>query len=71
MQNRMTMSRTIKLFRLPDETKTPGFRRLKESDCPAVKRLLDDYLQRFKVANQFSLEEIHHWSSHSFTHALY
>jgi len=55
------MARTIKLYRLPEEPKTPGFRELKKEDCEQVKTLLENYLMKFKVAAQFTLEDIEHW----------
>jgi len=30
------------LYRLPDQPKTPGFRQLKEADCPQVAKLLNN-----------------------------
>jgi glycylpeptide N-tetradecanoyltransferase len=38
----MTMQRTIKLYRLPDNTKVPGFRKLTEADCPQAFKLLSE-----------------------------
>ena len=35
-QPRMTMARTIKLYKLPDETATPGLRRMRPEDVPQV-----------------------------------
>jgi hypothetical protein len=36
----MTMQRTIKLYRLPEAPKTPGFRKLTEPDCQQAFTLL-------------------------------
>ncbi|KAF2323590.1 hypothetical protein GH714_036253 [Hevea brasiliensis] len=47
---RMTMSRTIKLYKLPESTATPGFRKMKLHDVPAVTRLIRNYLSQFAVA---------------------
>ena len=55
------MARTMKLFRLPENPKTPGFRQLQQDDCGQVVDLLNDYLAKFNVASQFSLEDIQHW----------
>lgn len=55
------MAGTIRLYRLPEEPKTPGFRPLKREDCPKVKDLLQTYLSRFAIAVQFTSEEIEHW----------
>lgn len=38
----MTMQRTIKLYKLPETTKTPGFRKLTPADCPQAFRLIYD-----------------------------
>eukprot|EP00249_Psilotum_nudum_P019184 c27131_g1_i1 orf=488-1795(-) len=58
---RMTMSRTIKLYRLPDAAATPGFREMERHDVPAVRRLLRNYLNQFIVAPHFSEDDIEHW----------
>ncbi|KAI8529692.1 hypothetical protein RHMOL_Rhmol12G0244500 [Rhododendron molle] len=58
---RMTMSRTIKLYKLPDSTSTPGFRKMEPHDIPAVTRLLRDYLSQFLVAPDFDENDIEHW----------
>ncbi|CAA0808640.1 Glycylpeptide N-tetradecanoyltransferase 1 [Striga hermonthica] len=58
---RMTMSRTIKLFKLPDQTVTPRFRKMETHDVPAVTRLLRDYLKQFVVAPDFDENDVEHW----------
>ncbi|XP_055831721.1 glycylpeptide N-tetradecanoyltransferase 1-like [Solanum dulcamara] len=58
---RMTMSRTIKLYKLPDQTVTPGFRKMEPHDVPAVTRLLRDYLKQFVVAPDFDGNDVEHW----------
>lgn len=55
---RMTMSRTVKLYRLPDEAATPGFRAMERRDVAAVTRLLQTYLAQFQVAPLFSEEDV-------------
>lgn len=55
---RMTMSRTIKLYRLGEEAATPGFRAMERRDVAAVTRLLQAYLAQFEVAPQFSEEDV-------------
>jgi glycylpeptide N-tetradecanoyltransferase len=45
----MTMSRTIKLYRLPNETVTPGFRVMDRRDVQAVTRL-QGYFSQVTVA---------------------
>ncbi|CAN4086969.1 unnamed protein product [Withania somnifera] len=58
---RMTMSRTIKLYKLPDQTVTPGFRKMEPHDVPAVTRLLRNYLNQFVVAPDFDENDVEHW----------
>ncbi|KAE9608146.1 putative glycylpeptide N-tetradecanoyltransferase [Lupinus albus] len=58
---RMTMSRTIKLYKLPDSTVTPGFRKMELRDVPAVTRLLRNYLSQFIVAPDFHEDDVEHW----------
>uniref|UniRef100_A0A1D1Z667 Glycylpeptide N-tetradecanoyltransferase n=1 Tax=Anthurium amnicola TaxID=1678845 RepID=A0A1D1Z667_9ARAE len=58
---RMTMSRTIKLYKLPDSVTTPGFRKMELRDVPAVTRLLRSYLAQFAVAPDFDEKDVEHW----------
>ncbi|XP_027091761.1 glycylpeptide N-tetradecanoyltransferase 1-like [Coffea arabica] len=58
---RMTMSRTIKLYKLPDQTATPGFRKMEPHDVPAVTRLLRNYLRQFVVSPDFDENDVEHW----------
>jgi glycylpeptide N-tetradecanoyltransferase len=57
----MTMQRTIKLYKLPDTTKTPGFRKIMDKDVPKAFKLLKDYLNKFELAPLFDEEEFRHW----------
>lgn len=59
----MTLQRTIKLYKLPDQPKTPGFRPLKDADIPQAHQLLCDYLKSFSLTPIFSIEEFQHWFS--------
>jgi len=38
----MTMQRTLKLHKLPDSIRTPGFRKLTEKDLPQARKLLSN-----------------------------
>ncbi|XP_015374933.1 PREDICTED: glycylpeptide N-tetradecanoyltransferase 1 [Diuraphis noxia] len=40
LSRNMTMQRTLKLHKLPDSTRTPGFRKLTEKDLPQARKLL-------------------------------
>lgn len=57
----MTMQRTLKLYKLPETTKTPGFRKLTADDVPKAHKLLADYLTRFDLVPLFTEEEFRHW----------
>lgn len=58
----MTMQRTIKLYRLPEKPKTPGFRKLTDADCPQAYKLLVNHLKNFQLSPIFhELEEFKHW----------
>lgn len=57
----MTLQRTIKLYRLPTETKCQGLRQMTKKDIPSAHKLLSDYLPKFKVSPIFSKEEFKHW----------
>lgn len=58
---RMTMSRTIKLYKLPESTATPGMRKMELRDVPAVTQLLRSYLSQFVVAPDFDEGDVEHW----------
>ncbi|XAR54533.1 Glycylpeptide N-tetradecanoyltransferase [Bertholletia excelsa] len=58
---RMTMSRTIKLYKLPESTATPGFRKMEPHDVPGITRLLRNYLSQFYVAPDFDENDVEHW----------
>lgn len=61
LQRNMTMQRTIKLYRLPEQPKTPGFRKLVEADCSQVVDLLNNYLSKFKLKPTYTEDEFKHW----------
>ncbi|KAL2921511.1 Glycylpeptide N-tetradecanoyltransferase 1 [Bienertia sinuspersici] len=58
---RMTMNRTIRLYKLPESPVTPGFRKMELRDVPAVTRLLRGYLSQFAVATDFNEDDVEHW----------
>ncbi|EMS64071.1 Glycylpeptide N-tetradecanoyltransferase 1 [Triticum urartu] len=58
---RMTMSRTVRLYKLPDAPLTPGFRQMELRDVAAVTRLLRAYLARYVVAPDFDELDVEHW----------
>ncbi|VVC32295.1 Myristoyl-CoA:protein N-myristoyltransferase,Myristoyl-CoA:protein N- [Cinara cedri] len=61
LSRNMTMQRTLKLHKLPESTRTPGFRKLLAEDLPQARKLLSDYLQTFDLSSTFSEEEFKHW----------
>ncbi|XP_033364926.1 glycylpeptide N-tetradecanoyltransferase 1 [Bombus vosnesenskii] len=61
LSRNMTMQRTLKLFKLPENTKVPGFRKLVEADIPQAHKILTDYLEKFDLVPIFSIEEFRHW----------
>ncbi|GMF52255.1 unnamed protein product [Phytophthora fragariaefolia] len=58
---RMTMTRTIKQFKLPDATATPGFRPMLKKDVAHVTALLKDYLAKFDLVQHFDQNDVAHW----------
>ncbi|KAJ8686579.1 hypothetical protein QAD02_022373 [Eretmocerus hayati] len=61
LSRNMTMQRTLKLYKLPEDTKTPGFRKLVKGDVKQGHKLLNSYLQKFDLAPIFSEDEFEHW----------
>jgi len=59
--NRMTMARTIKLYKLPESTKLPGMRKMEPKDVPQVAELLTGYLKKFPLHPDFNQDEVAHW----------
>jgi len=57
----VTLARMIKLYMLPEQPATKGFRALKPEDTPAVFPLLTKYLEQFKLGPVFSEAEFHHY----------
>jgi glycylpeptide N-tetradecanoyltransferase len=58
---RMTMARTLKLYSLPGSPVTPGVRPLEPRDVPAVTKMLNEYLGRFRLTQVYDEEEVLHW----------
>ncbi|CAG0912402.1 unnamed protein product [Notodromas monacha] len=57
----MTLQRTIKLYRLPEDTKTPGFREMKAADIAPARKLLQEYLKKFDLSPTYDENEFRHW----------
>jgi len=61
LSTRMTMSRTIKLYQLPQEPVTKGLRPIENKDIPQALALLNNHLKKFKLVQEFHEEEFGHW----------
>ncbi|XP_053265554.1 glycylpeptide N-tetradecanoyltransferase 2 isoform X3 [Podarcis raffonei] len=61
LSRNMTLQRTMKLYRLPDATKTSGLRPMERKDIKAVQELINNYLKQFKLAPVMDEEEVAHW----------
>ena len=61
LQKNTTMTRTIKMYSLPDTVSTPGFRIMEAKDVPQVALLLSSYLESFKLVPIFTKEDTGHW----------
>merc|ERR1712194_481713 len=58
---RMTMARTIKLYKVPEKPQIPGMRQMLPSDVPRVAELITGYLKKFSLHPEFTPEEVAHW----------
>ncbi|PVH97635.1 glycylpeptide N-tetradecanoyltransferas-like protein [Periconia macrospinosa] len=56
-----TKQRQIIRYKLPDQTSTPGLREMEAKDIDTVVDLLQRYLKRMDLAQEFSTEEFKHW----------
>lgn len=58
---RMTMARTIKLYKVPEVPQIPGMRQMVDADVPRVTELVSGYLKKFSLHPEFNQDEIRHW----------
>jgi glycylpeptide N-tetradecanoyltransferase len=58
---RMTIARTVKLYKLPDEAQTPNLKQMEEKHCGQVHGILTEYLKKFDLHPEFTVDEIRHW----------
>ena len=58
---RMTMTRTLKLYALPETPTTRGLRQLREADSEICCSKLNVFLQKYKLTPQLSIDEFKHW----------
>jgi len=61
LKPRMTMTRMVRLYKLPDEPQVPGLRPLEERDVPQACELLMNYLREFDLYMHFNESEFLHW----------
>lgn len=58
---RMTMARTIKLYKLPEQPQMSGMREMQPKDLGKVFDLLTAYLKKFPLHPEFTKPELEHW----------
>jgi glycylpeptide N-tetradecanoyltransferase len=58
---RMTMARTIKLYKVPDSPQLPGIREMEQKDASRVFELVSGYLRQFALHPEFKEDELAHW----------
>ncbi|CAB4004908.1 glycylpeptide N-tetradecanoyltransferase 2 [Paramuricea clavata] len=61
LSRNMTMSRSIKLYKLPDEITIENLRPFEESDIDDAYIIVKEYLSKFALAPVLSKEEFAHW----------
>ena len=61
LKRNMTMQRTIKLYKLPEQPRIAGLRPLTEADIPSGHALLMNYLAGFDLSPLFTVEDFRHW----------
>ncbi|KAI9788021.1 MAG: glycylpeptide N-tetradecanoyltransferase [Candelina submexicana] len=59
-----TRERQVIRYRLPRNTSTKGLRPMHVEDVDAVLKLLKRYLKRFKMAPEYTKDEVEHWMLH-------
>jgi len=57
---RMTMTRTVRLYKLPDAPQIPGIKPMQVENLESARNLLNTYLQKFKLAPFLSADEFSH-----------
>merc|ERR1712151_30867 len=58
---RMTMARTIKLYKVPDAPQLPGMREMQQKDITRVYELVTGHLKKFPLHPEFTADEVAHW----------
>jgi len=60
LQPRMTMTRTVRLFKMKEEPNIPGIRPMEPRDTAEARLLLNDYLSKFQLAPILTQGEFDH-----------
>lgn len=58
---RMTMARTMKLYKVPEKPQLPGMREMEPKDVKRVFELVSGYLSQFTLHPEFEEQELAHW----------
>jgi len=58
---RMTMARTIKLYKVPEKPQCAGIRQMEPKDVPRVFELVSGHLSQFALHPEFKEDELGHW----------
>lgn len=61
LSRNMTMQRTLKLYKLADQPRTAGFRKLTPADVSKAHKLVREYLMKFNLSPMFTEEDFRHW----------
>jgi glycylpeptide N-tetradecanoyltransferase len=61
---RSTVQRQVLKYRLPPNTAIQGLRPFEEKDISQVKTLMNKYLKRFDMAQEFTVDDVDHWLLH-------
>ncbi|XP_030384430.1 glycylpeptide N-tetradecanoyltransferase-like isoform X2 [Scaptodrosophila lebanonensis] len=57
----MKMQTTVKLYKLPEQPQTKGYRRILPQDMAKAHKLLEEFLKKFSLCPVFNEEEFIHW----------
>lgn len=55
------MSRVIQIYKVPEQPTIEGLREMKRKDISAIQKLLNNYLEKFKLYQKFSDEDVKHF----------
>lgn len=57
----MNMARAKAIYKLAKDPTIPGIRPMEDKDVEQVQKLLEEYLNKFKVHGYYSVDEVRHW----------